>query len=620
MRLMLAAALMAAACSGTPAQPPPNDPHPRTLDEFRAAVQKVLNDTGVPGAGLALVRLGGVEWAGGVGFADRDARTPVTADTHFRAGSISKTFIAAALVQLYEDGEISLDAPLAELAPEIEIDNPWAISDPVTLIHLLEHTAGFDDMRFNEIYNVSDPPDLALEEVLRINRRSRHVRWRPGTRMSYSNPGYGIAGYILEKETGEKFEDRIATEIFEPTGMTSSSFYLRPEDHARLAKGYSSPTSAPVPYTQIYLRPAGNLHTSPADLGKFVQLLLNWGETAEELVIDPEYLSNMEHPRTSLANRAGLRNGYGTGLFSSFVEGFPMLGHSGGIAGFSSSFAYSTTRDVGYVVLLNSTHSGQAMRRISQLAVRYLKADVEPPAKPVAEVAEAVLRGYEGYYHQANPRSQAAAFLEWLLGGLQVTVEGGRLQVTPVFGTAVPLIPVSDNLFRLEADPEPTRAFAADENGVMVLTGGSLYAERQDRWHVDIVRWPVLASTVLLLTPLLMLIPWLVHARNAAPAGFWGLKFWLLCCAVSVLLTVAGIMNASSTTLATRNVWTTAIFAGSILLPASGVLSFMFTVDAVLGAAGKWLRAYAVLVSVAALIVSGYLSAWGMLGFRTWSY
>jgi hypothetical protein len=155
---------------------------------------------------------------------------------------------------------------------------------------------------------------------------------------------------------------------------------------------------------------------------------------------------------------------------------------------------------------------------------------------------------------------------------------------------------------------------------VMVLTGGSLYAERQDRWNVDMVRWPVLASTVLVLTPLLMLIPWLVHARKAAPAGFWGLKFWLLCCAVSVLLTVAGIMNASSTTLATRNVWTTAIFAGSILLPASGVLSFMFTVDAVLGAAGKWLRAYAVLVSVAALIVSGYLSAWGMLGFRTWSY
>ena len=76
-------------------------PPPATLDDFKTAVQAVLTETGVPGAGIALVRQSGVEWAGGVGLADRDRGTPVTADTHFRAGSISKTFIAMALVQLY---------------------------------------------------------------------------------------------------------------------------------------------------------------------------------------------------------------------------------------------------------------------------------------------------------------------------------------------------------------------------------------------------------------------------------------------------------------------------------------------------------------------------------------
>ena len=325
------------------------------MDEFKAAVQQVLDDTRVPGAGLALVRLNGVEWAGGVGFADRDARTPVTADTHFRAGSISKTFVAAALVQLYEDGEIDINTPIAELAPEIDIDNAWQIEEPVRLIHLLEHTAGFDDMHFNELYNVSHPADLPLQEVLGLNPASRVVRWKPGTRMSYSNPGYGVAGYVIEKVTGQKYEDRIEQEIFRPTGMTSSSFRLTEADHASLAKGYESPSGPPVPYSQIYLRPAGNLHTTPADLGKFVHLLLNWGETADDLVIDPEYLSNMEHPRTTLASRAGLHSGYGTGLLHFFVGGFPMLGHNGGIQGFTAQFAYSTTRDAGYVVLLNST-------------------------------------------------------------------------------------------------------------------------------------------------------------------------------------------------------------------------------------------------------------------------
>ncbi|MGH9218313.1 MAG: serine hydrolase domain-containing protein, partial [Vicinamibacterales bacterium] len=630
---IVALALLASACAAANAPPPAGDRHPKTIDEFKAAVQQVLDDTGVPGAGIALVRLGGVEWAGGVGFADRDARTPVTADTHFRAGSISKTFVAIALVQLYEDGEIDLDTPVAELASDVEIDNAWMISDPVRLIHLLQHTAGLDDMHFNEIYNQSYPPDLPLAEVLKLNPSSRVVRWPPGTRMSYSNPGYGIAGHILERLTGQKYEDRIAEEIFKPIGMTESSFHLAPDDHAKLAKGYSSRGGPAVAYTPIYLRPAGNLHTSAGDMGKFVQLLLNWGETATDLVVDPEYLSNMEHPRTSLASAAGLRNGYGTGLASSFVEGFPMLGHNGGIEGFSSSFAYSTSRDVGYVVLLNSTHSPEAMRRISRLAVRYLKANVEAPPKPEAQVGEAVLREYEGYYHQANPRHQVMAFVEWLRGGQQVRVNGSRLEVAPVFGPATTLIPVSNNLFRLDADPEASRVFTTDVGGTMVLTGGSLYLERRPRWHVDVIRWPVLISLVILLTPSLMAVPWLLQGLSrrlvrrsaereggsAKREGGW-LKLSLLGCSAGLILPAIGFMNAGDTALGTRNLWTIAIFTGSILVPTAAILSSLFTVEAFMSGAGRWLKTYAVVTSIAALIVAGYLSAWGMLAFTPWNF
>ena len=605
----------------------PADPHPKTIDEFKAAVQKVLDDTGVPGAGIALVRLDGVEWAGGVGYADRDAKTPVTADTHFRAGSISKTFVAAALVQLYEDGDLDLDAPVEQLAADVEIDNAWVVTDPVRLIHVLQHMAGFDDMHFNEMYNTADPPDMPLADVLRVNPRSRIVRWKPGTRMSYSNPGYAVAGHIIEKLTGQKYEDRIAEEIFKPVGMTTTSFYLRPEDHALLAKGYSSPNSPPVPYRQIYLRPSGNLHTSPADLGKFVHLLLNWGETAEDLVIDPEYLSNMEHPRTTLASAAGLRNGYGTGLFSSFVNGFPMLGHNGGIEGFLSSFAYSTTRDVGYVVLLNSTHSPQARRRIEQLAVRYLKADVEPPPKAEETIAENVLQEYEGYYHPANPRNQAFAFIEWLTAGQNVSVNGNRLRLAPVFGEAMTLIPVSDTLFRFEADPEPTRVFTRDENGVTVLTGGFAYLERRPRWRIESVRWPVLISAALSLTPLVMLVVWTIQSvirrsakREGGPAGFWWLKVCLVLCSVALALPVIGALNVPGAQMGSRNVWTAMMFAGSILFPAAAILSFLATTGALMSAAGKWLRAYALVVSVGALFVSAYLAAWGMIAFRPWNF
>lgn len=626
MRTLVAAALVALACGVTGAQADP-DSWPKSVEQFRLAVQKVLSDTGVPGAGIALVRTSGVEWAGGIGLADRERRTPVTADTHFRAGSISKTFIASAIVQLYLDGEIDLDAPVADLAPEIDIDNAWDATDPVRVIHLLQHTAGFDDMHFNEVYNVSGPPEMPLATVLRVNPASRVVRWRPGTRMSYSNPGYAVAGYLIEKITGEQYEDRIADRIFKPAGMPTSSFRLTKDDEAQLAKGYRDRTGPPVPLTPIYLRPAGNLHTSALELGRFVHLLLNWGETENDLVIDPEYLSNMEHPRTTLASDAGLRNGYGSGIASSAIEGFPMLGHGGGIDGFLSTYAYSTSRDVGFVVLLNSTHSESALRRISQLAVRYLKADVEAPAKPAAAVAASTLRTYEGYYHDANPRNQSMAFILWLLSGQDISVNGAGLQVAPVFGEPQALTPVSDSLFRFDADPEASRVFAVDRDGGMVFAGGSTYAERQPRWRVDIIRWPVLISAALILTPLVMLIPWVAlgWSRRRAPhdsarrSGFWWLKSFLLLCAVAFALPVVGLLNVTDQAMGARNVWTTAMFAGTMLIPAAAIPAFLFTVDAWRKGAGRWLRGYALTVSVAALIISGYLSSWGMIGFMPWN-
>jgi len=403
-------------------------------------------------------------------------------------------------------------------------------------------------------------------------------------------------------------------------GMPTSSFVLTKDDEAILAKGYRDRTGPPVPYSQIYLRPSGNLHTSAVELGRWVHLMLNWGETETDLVIDPEYLSNMEHPRTTVASFAGLRTGYGSGIASTQVEGFPMLGHGGGIEGFSSLYGYSTSRDAGYVILLNSTHSPEAMRRIAKLAVRYLKADVEPPPKPKATVAESTLRKYEGYYHDASPRNQAFAFIEWLVSGRSITVSGDHLEMKPVFREAYPLIPVSDTLFRLEAEVEPSRVFAENDNGLMVLAGASSYAERLSRWRVESVRWPVLVSAGIVLTPLVMMIAWLVRARRAEPFGFWWLKIVLLLCAIAFVLPVIGVMNVSDRELGTRNIWTAAMFAGSMLMPAAAILSFLFTIEAWRSDAGRWLRSYAMLVSIAALIVSGYLSAWGMIAFRPWNF
>ena len=178
-----------------------DDPVPQTVEEFRGAAARVLAETGVPGAGLALVRQNGVEWVGGVGYADREQQSPVTADTAFRVGSISKTFVAMGLVQLAEDGFLNLDAPVQEVAPDIEIDNPWDETHPVLVIHLLQHTAGFDDMHFNEMYVRGSEPERSLEDVLRLNPRVQAgalASWNP----------YGVFESWLRRGRADPREDR----------------------------------------------------------------------------------------------------------------------------------------------------------------------------------------------------------------------------------------------------------------------------------------------------------------------------------------------------------------------------------------------------------------------------
>ena len=596
------------------------DPVPATIEEFQRTATRILQETGVPGAGISLVRADKVEWEGGIGLADRDRKTPVTADTHFRVGSVSKTFVAIALVQLAEDGELDLDATVEEIAPEVQIDNPWHLTDPVRVIHLLQHTAGFDDMHFNEIY--TSEADLPLVEVLKHNPASRRVRWRPGTRMAYSNPGYGVAGYLIEKLTEQPYSDYIRDEIFLPLEMKTSSFELTAEDKSLLASGYAGPQAEAVGFPGIYMRPAGNMHSSARELGRFVRMLLNWGELDTAFVVDPEYLGSMEQPRTTIASGAGLRNGYGTGIFTSLNLPYRVLGHDGGIEGFVSSYGYSPTRDVGFVVLLNSGGggAGRAAERLKSLAIRFLKRDVEPPVKPEVTVPAETLDRYLGYYHDANPRHQFVWGLQWLLSGRTVVREGDRLYEQPTLGARQRLIPVSDTLFRREEELDASRVFTLDDHDQMVLAGVDVYAPRRSRWDVEIVRVPVILSVLLMMSVVAVAIVWVARIRRASPRGFWMLKLTLLLCPVALAMPIAGLSLTRLPDWGTKNAGTMAVYLGTLALPAFAVLALVLSVDAARKNGSRWLLSYAVLIALAAIGLSVYLRASDLLGIRLWMY
>src|SRR5246127_3574033 len=180
-------------------------PHPKTLEELQKAMRDVVEKEHVTGAGVARVSNGQVLWCGGIGKADLSANRDVTCDTEFRVGSISKTFVALALLKLQEEGKINLYARLQDVALEIPVKNRWEATQPVRIVNLLEHTAGFDDMEPSEVYNRKDRYDFPLADVFKRFQKPQVTRWPPGTRMSYSNPGNAIAGYLIEKVAGQPF-------------------------------------------------------------------------------------------------------------------------------------------------------------------------------------------------------------------------------------------------------------------------------------------------------------------------------------------------------------------------------------------------------------------------------
>ncbi|PYT54287.1 MAG: serine hydrolase, partial [Acidobacteria bacterium] len=295
-------------------------PHPKTLEELQKAMKDVLDRERVPGAGVALIANGDVLWCGGIGKADLATNRDVTCDTEFRVGSISKTFVALALLKLQEDGKINLYARLQDVAPEVPVKNKWESTHPVRIVNLLEHTAGFDDTETSEVYNLRDRYDFPLLDVFKRFRKPQVTRWPPGTRTSYSNPGNAVAGYLIEKVTGEPFDKFLREALLRPMGMEAADFRFTDANKQLLATAYSGNPPKAVGYPFIYLRPAGDLKASPGELAKLVQFFLRRGKAGETQLVKPESILRMEAPETTPAAKNGLRLGYGLANYSS-VEG-----------------------------------------------------------------------------------------------------------------------------------------------------------------------------------------------------------------------------------------------------------------------------------------------------------
>jgi len=424
----------------------------KTIEELKQEIEDIISEHNVPGATMALVTRGEQIWIGGIGYSNVETKTPVDVNTIFRWGSVSKSFVAASIQILAERGLVRLDDKIRDVVPEIEVHNRWESTHPIRLVHCLEHTAGFDDLHFNDC--AVDDPDIPLSDALAINPNSRRSRWKPGTYKSYSNVGSVVAAYIVEAVTGRKFEEFVKGQLFEPLAMNTSSFYY-PKETDLMATGYRDDGLSPVAYDYIAYRPAGSLNASAKEMASFVQMLLNRGAVRETRILTPQSVTRMETPTTTLAAQTGFALGYGLGIYTTMRGGHVFHGHEGMIAGFVASYGYNAKLNCGYAVSINKV-SDTALQQIIDAIITYFVAEIENPTQQAPTKSDESILPLTGYYQSMTPMTQLMhTLLLRFLNVRRVTIKNGALYSGNfLFGKQRELVPISNNGYHRKGGSE----------------------------------------------------------------------------------------------------------------------------------------------------------------------
>lgn len=371
----------------------------------------------IPGAVVVVVRGNGPLLAKGYGFSDVAKRAPVDPDaTLFRPGSVSKLFTWTAVMQQVEAGKLDLDR---DVNAYIHFTIPPFDGKPITLRHIMTHTAGFEE---SVRYLISTNPKAALPLSELMKRALPNRVFAPGTTPAYSNYATALAGYIVERVSGEPLEAYIEKHVFGPIGMTRSSFRQPlPAGLAPLmSKGYKDGTPDPQPYEIVLPWPAGSLAASGSDMGRFMMAHLNDGAG----LLKPETARQMHDTN---APGVGPLNRMALGFYEQWTNGHRAIGHGGDTTQFHSYLWLFPDADVGVFVSVNSGGAAGAASALRSalfhgFADRYLPG--RPPVTPVdAATARTHAQMLAGTYVSSRGSFTNFLSLLGLLGQTKVVVD-----------------------------------------------------------------------------------------------------------------------------------------------------------------------------------------------------
>jgi CubicO group peptidase (beta-lactamase class C family) len=607
-------------------KPKEEKPKPaQSVDELRQQIEKILKDTHTPGVSVAIVHKDGPEWVTGLGLADVATNRPTTADTLFRIGSTSKAFTSLSILMLADQGKLSLDDPVHKIAPELWFENRWESNDPIRVVHLLEHTTGWDDIHFRE-YAKNALPTMTTLQGLDYDHHSRISRWPPGTRMAYCNSGPPAAAYIVEKLSGQRIEDFVQQNLFLPIGMKTATYFPPPGGAATTL--YHDDGKTPYVYWNILMRAAGAINASANDMAAYVQFYLNRGAVAGKQIVPAADIDRMEVPATTWAAKDGLKAGYGLSNYVTVQDGFVYHGHDGGVEGGLTDMSYMPDYGVGYFYSIN-TGNGDAFDKIGRAIRAYITNKLPKPVIPPAAPLPANAADYAGWYELDSPRVQMVHFLDRLTSLIWIHFNDGKLLVANLRDWNDTFIPVAGAQFRHVSEKDPAEPIASlalltpNDEGRFVERFGAVM-KRVPTWLALTEILAVMFVTISMLAILIYAPFWLlggISRRRRRPAER-AMRLWPLIAVLS-LITMVGTVIVSGDDFIQRmgnfTGWSLTVFLSTLLFGMASIASVVVALRGTEDGVRPGVRRFSRIVSLALLIATAYLGYWGVIGLRSWA-
>jgi len=595
------------------------------IESLKRGIKEIINERGGHGAGIAVVTKDRIIWASGIGTANVEKQQEVHKHTVFQVASVSKIFVALALIKLSEKGLIDLNANFKDIAPEIKINNPYSATHPIKINHLLEHTTGIQEV-IAKWYDDSFPQYMSAKQILDEYIRPVTLRWPPGDTVTYSNYNYILISYLIEKITGQRFDDHIYETMFKPLGMENSKFRLSRINPDLLAKGYRVHSNESLPHVEGFYRTSAGLSSSPYDLARFMQMLLNDGKLGKVRITNKKILDYMETPRTSLAARNGLQLGHGPGSVARQTNGRIVMGHGGAIDGFVSTFYYNRQLGVGYVILLNSHlfPTTPSRTKIGNLIWNTFFSDYKFEQDPKITLSEEILKKYEGFYQYINIRFAITEFVSRLDSNKWIFVKNGRLYQKKLFGEPKELVPVGQNKFRRVYELKPSIVFGTTDDGQKFMHKliNTFYIKTSPLWPMALVFTFVFCLIIILTTPLYGL-SWIIYSAFKglkSGSNLWAKILPILAAFAFILIFVFVLCADISKTATTFNFVTFGIFISSILFCVLSFLSLPVSLFALIKNKKTLILVYSFIISLCCTLVTLYTLYYKLIGVKLWDY